>query len=362
MEKRENFQFRILYFLGIIFIVAGHSGDGGIALSYWFPFYSFHLGLFIFCSGYMFNNEKSFKDFIKNKLKRLIIPLYIWNLIYGVIVNFLRLFGFKYGYAITIKTLLIMPLYDGHQFVLNLGSWFIIPLFFTQLISYLYTKFIHKNYNSYMLFLVYLVLGMIGINLSMNGYNKSYWLLIDRLLYFLPFFGLGILYKEKLEKKDNLNDILYFLILVTLQLFLMYINDGAKSYTASWCNDFDSIYMPFILGFTGIAFWLRISKIILPILENNKLVKKIGTCTFDIMMHHLLGFFLLNTFWYCVQKISNIGFDIVSYKENIFYLFLPKGIDQFKIIYLIVGIYFSLFMSYLSKKFILKISKLFQKK
>ena len=54
-ENKENIQFRILYFIGIILIVANHAGNGSISLAYeWFPAYSFHLGLFIFASGYFF--------------------------------------------------------------------------------------------------------------------------------------------------------------------------------------------------------------------------------------------------------------------------------------------------------------------
>ena len=50
MKKEENIQFRILYFIGIILIVANHiGGGGGLSLFYeWFPAYSFHLGLFVF--------------------------------------------------------------------------------------------------------------------------------------------------------------------------------------------------------------------------------------------------------------------------------------------------------------------------
>ena len=56
--KRINIQFKILYAIGILFIVSGHYFNGGINFFFdWFKPYAFHVGLFVFCSGYFYQKE-----------------------------------------------------------------------------------------------------------------------------------------------------------------------------------------------------------------------------------------------------------------------------------------------------------------
>jgi len=357
MKKEENIQFRILYFIGIILIVANHiGGGGGLSLFYeWFPAYSFHLGLFVFCSGYFFVNNKDKKvfQFIKKISKKFIIPLYVWNFIYGIILAILRNFGIKFGMEISLKTLFVLPIYHGHQFVFNLASWFIWPLFILEIINIFILKILKKNDNYYYIyFIISLIFGFIGVQLAIEGYNYDFYLLLVKVLYFLPFFSLGMLYRVILEKVDRINNTLYFTILFTITLIIMYVFGNRISYTPSWCNDFDNFYRPFIVGFLGIAFWLRISRILIPVLKNNKIVSKISKNTFAIMMHHLMGFFLLNTLYYALSIIFKAikGFDYIKYTTNIFYAYLPNNLTNFRLLYVVVGIAFSLVVVWLVEK------------
>ena len=357
MTKKDNIQFRILYFIGMFLIVATHANSGSIDLLYnWFPAGTFHLGLFVFCSGYFFLNniKKSSKEIIVNKIKKLLIPLYLWNLIYGVIITILHRFGIEFGFDLSLKTLFLSPIYDGHQFMLNLASWFIVPLFVVQVLNIPIIKFLdNKSDKVYCLyFIVCLLFGFLGIQLAINGYNTEWWLFIVRLCYFLPFFVFGMLYRKFIEKKDNLSNLIYFSIIFGLTLITNYIFNGVTSYTPSLCNDFDNFYRPFILGFLGIAFWLRISKILIPILKDNKIVNWVSKNTFSIMMHHVFGFFLLNTFFYIVSKLFGIasGFNYNEYYSNIWYNYLPKGLTNFRIFYLLAGFICSYIVSYAVNK------------
>lgn len=363
-KVKRDMQFSILYFIGIILIVANHVGGGGVSLMYnWFPAYSFHLGLFMFCSGYFFinNKNKSSKEIIKKKIKKLIIPLYVWNLVYGIIITILHQFGIKFGGDFTLENLLLLPIYDGHQFILNLAAWYIPTLFLVEIINIPVLKFLNKKNDKfyYLYFILSILIGFLGVHLAMEGYNKEWWLLLVRMLYFIPFFALGMLYKVKLQEKDTSKNTTYFSIVLILTLITIYMFGGTKSYTPSWCSDFDNIYRPFITGFLGIAFWLRMSKVLIPILKDSKLVSKISNNTFAIMMHHITGFFLLNTFFAFLAKFTNLinNFDFNQYVTTRKYLFLPKNLDQFEIIYVVVGIAFSLLIVNLMQKIKNKLSK-----
>lgn len=143
MEK-INWTFSILKVFGIVFVVSGHlSGGGGINLFYdWFPVYSFHLPLFAFITGYFYkkNNEMNFIAFFKKKIKKIIIPYFIWNLFYGIILSILIERGIvNFGMKLSWETFLIFPFTNGQQFAFNLSSWFAIT-YFLSIVVYTLTR------------------------------------------------------------------------------------------------------------------------------------------------------------------------------------------------------------------------------
>ena len=128
-----DYRFKILYAIGIILIVCGHVNGGGISiLSDWFPYYGFHLALFMFGSGYFYKSsaEDNIWKYSLRKIKSLIIPMYIYNCVYGVIVQILKIKDFKMGGDLNFQTLVIMPINNGHQFVYNLGGVVHHPAFY----------------------------------------------------------------------------------------------------------------------------------------------------------------------------------------------------------------------------------------
>lgn len=356
MEKDNVMYFRILYVIGIIMVVAGHCYGGGFSIFYeWFNPFSFHLGLFMFGSGYFYykNIHNKPMDILKHKIKKIILPLYIWNLFYGIVVNVLKsLKIINYGGSLSFTTLFIEPIYSGHSFGLNLASWFLVPLFMIQVFSIFLLPFLKRGKHYGFIFLTYFILGVFGIYMSIKGYNTEWLLVITRFLYFLPFFGLGILYRGRLEKYDTSSNLVYFSVVLLLQLILLYYNGGSKGYTVSWCQGFDNVIVPYLLGFNAIAFWLRVSKILAPILKNSKLIKNISENTFSIMMHHLFGFFLLNSFFAFFSKNFSLfdSFDFKQFSTNIWYSYLPSNLTQFRILYLIFGILFSIMFNLFVKK------------
>jgi len=350
-----NYEFKILYVLGIIFIVAGHTNNnGGIAFfNDWFIPYAFHVGLFVFASGYFYKRarQNDIIQYVKKKFIHLIVPLYLWNVFYGVLVYALRYKDFTIGGDFTIKNLLLTPITTGHQFAYNLAGWFIIPLFMLEVCNIIFRKILEKLKveNEYLIFALYLTAGLCGAWLSMNGYNTGWLLVLVRMLYFMPFFGLGMLYNAKLEKIEKVPNVIYFAIVFILQLAVITKYSGIVTYSASWCNDFDNIYMPFIVGFLGIAFWLRISRILVPALKDSKYMNYIANNTFSIMVHQFLGFMLLKFIFSLGNRYFSLfpNFDWIEYKTNIFYFYLPGGIEQYTILYLLAGLMLPLAIAYI---------------
>ena len=100
--KNIDYRFKILYALGIVFVAAGHCGRGGVSLLYdWFPPGAFHLGLFVFSSGYFYKSqsEDNIVQYIFKKVKKLILPMYLWNFFYAGVVFSLKYVGFTIGWG-----------------------------------------------------------------------------------------------------------------------------------------------------------------------------------------------------------------------------------------------------------------------
>ena len=118
---------RVFYLLAIVFVVDGHTTNGHLfEMNGLFRYYSFHLMMFAFGSGYFFKLYGGARSDLAHRAKKLLVPLYLWNAVYGVGAALLRRFGgFELGAPLSPYTLLLAPITDGEHFVWNLGAWFI---------------------------------------------------------------------------------------------------------------------------------------------------------------------------------------------------------------------------------------------
>lgn len=345
--NKIDYRFKFLYFIGIISTIISHCGSGDIDLLYnWFPFNSFFLALFVFTSGYFFRESRTEHTlkYIVYKFKKLIIPLYLYNLFYGLLVLFFKQFGFTIGNDFNLYNLFIEPLKTGHQFGYNLPCWFVIPLFMIEvfyIVFYKLLKMLPVKVNDYVLFIFELALGLIGIYLAKCGYYANWGLVLTRFLYFVPFYGLGILYKNKLEKWDKAPNLLYFSCIFAIQLLIISIYRKPVFYSIVWCNNFThNIFMPFIVGIIGIAFWLRVGKILTPVLKQSKCLKAITDNSYSIMANQILGFMIVKTMFLLISEFTPFcsEFNIMEFKTNIWYYYLPKNLSQWEILYMTAGI------------------------
>lgn len=353
MSNSIDYRFKILYVIGMIMVVAGHCGNGGLSIGYEFiPPYSVHLQLFAFCAGYFYKTavEGNPLAYIKKKAYHLLMPLYIWNLIYGLLITMLAYKGFTFGAGeITAHKLFLEPLISGHQFTLNLGGWFVIPLFLNQIAYMLLHRAICPTgtvKREPIVWMICLLLGTVGIWLSIHSYNTGYWLTLVHFLCFMPFYGLGAFYKNVLEKHDTMDSLWYFGIVLFLELAIIARYGHPLTYTLAFCRDFNNgIFMPLFVPMSGIAFWLRAARILSPAIGRSRFVLSIANNTFAIMLHHLLGFLIVKTFLALCFKYLPLGalavkFDWLAYKSNVFYCPVPVG--QFLLAYVVFAIIFAI--------------------
>ena len=346
-KKGENLTLRALYLIAILFVVDGHTTLADMFdMDSLFRYYSFHLMLFAFGSGYFFSRKGNLLSDLGRRARRMLLPLYLWNAVYGVGAAVLRRFGaFEFGEPLSAYTLLLAPILDGEHFVWNLGSWFIFPLFLCQAIYSLLDRAaaLWKK-NDVVSFLLCLIPGAVTAQLCFSSQQSVLPLFLSRTLILLPGYALGVLYQRKLERLDRLPTVPYLLAIVILRALLCTRYDNL-AYLLSNCTYFGcGAFGLYASALLAIAFYLRIARLIAPLMERSRLALMLSRHTFDIMMHHYMGFFALNCVFLTLHVLG-VGaqdFSVHAFRTVQAYCYAPQSRPEWNVLYLLAGLFFPL--------------------
>ena len=343
-NTRSNQQFVLLSAIAMVLVVMGHVNEPILTFGGLFPYYSFHIALFLFISGYFYKeeNEMHLSVYLWKKAKHLLVPYFVWNVVYGIVVLLLRKCGFFIGNEPSLWTLLVEPFLSGHQFSYNAPAWFVPALFLVQAANVVIRRLLRLVHirNEWVIAGLYLCLGFAVVWLSSHGYVYDWYRIPGRLMYMLPCFQMGKIYKEKLEAKDNLPSWMYLGILLAIQIILV-TNCGGLAVSAAWCNGFvNGPLVPYLTAVTGIAFWLRISRILLPAFEKNAFWTYFGNHTYAVMMHQLPAMMLVSGVFALCNRIMGVfgDFSREAFLTDVYYVYSPNGWEGIRLLYVIAGI------------------------
>lgn len=363
-----NVAFGILSALAILMIVAGHLGYDILTVGGLFPYYSFHVPLFLFISGYFYREEEAEHPFVylKKKAKRLLLPYFIWNLVYGVIAWALRAFGgFSMGEAISLKSLFLSPFLNGYQFILNYAAWFVPVLFLIEMMNLCMRLILRKLRlcDERLILACSLAVGVCVVQLAIGGHVWGLYKTPGRILFLYPCFQMGQFYKKKLESKDKLANLPYFAIVIGVQVLLHLCCNGL-AYSSVWVTGFaNGPIIPYVTVVSGIAFWLRVARVLSPLCggQGSILVVQsdaerrsgqavlnpaggfllyLGRNTYAVMMHHVMAFMLVKMILAGIAAHTGYlaDFDFVRFHADIDYYYLVKGSEAFQMVYLAAGV------------------------
>lgn len=349
LDRGLNMQFCLLSVLGMIFVVDGHLNNSYLDIGGLVPYYSFHMPLFAFISGYFYKrgSEACLVTYTKKKVIRLLGPYMVYNLAYGIIAQGLHRAGFAFGGDLNLQNLFVEPFITGHQFEYNLAAWFVPALFLVEMANVLIRrllrlvseKSVSGRHSEYGIFILYLAVGAGGILLARSGHYQGGWLTLVRMMFLLPCYEAGTLYKEKLETRDKAGHGVYFGLILVTELVLA-MSGRPLIYSVAFCNGFTGLWLPYITAGLGIAFWLRVTRILAPAFEGGRYIKYFGTHTYAVMMHHIMALMALKTVFAFLAKYTSlfVGFSFEQYKADLWYCYFPKGLPQFRIVYLMCAV------------------------
>lgn len=355
-EKRSksNKKFMLLSAIGIFMVVDHHTFTALNLFGDYIPYNSFFMPMFVFISGYFnkVDSDTNLLQFTWKKTKTLLFPYVGISALVFIIQLLMNLF--KTGSFVPYPSSYLLYMLErivtcGSPFALVTPMWFVITLFSLLLVYAVLKKMLGKIWNSYIMFAIFCALHLITVYLAKTLMPETihFILLPLKVLFFLPFLELGIIYRNHLEEKHTklkvgwkiciLVALLIFNMIRTLYLPTAY--DVAFD-TIDELAGFTSPYIvtPLISSVIGITFWLTISDLLEKPLAESKFINYMSCNTFWIMGLHITFFNIFNCILMLISKvIAQVPyFNIETFLETEWYFWEIN--PNVKLAYLVIGI------------------------
>lgn len=245
--------------LGIFLVILGHEIQEPYLKQY---IYSFHMPVFFFISGYLFNPSKyTPRQFIQKRFKTLIIPYlcfaFLSLLFWLLVVRRLSIGGESLAVA-PIKPLIgvFYGIGSGDWKVpLNQALWFLPCLFVVEIVFY----FVKQWY-------VLPAFAIAGYLVTFLSFRLPW--SADTALTAIVFYGIGYLYKEKWEAWLSRKDLP---LLLAVSLIFCFLNSRVDMNNLAYGN----VLYFYISALAGILFYVKLCELV----ETNKVIEYVGSNT-----------------------------------------------------------------------------------
>ncbi|WP_160723083.1 acyltransferase family protein [Bacillus sp. USDA818B3_A] len=275
--------------LGMLLVMLGHADIPALLKTY---IYTFHMPLFFFLSGYLYNKDKfpNLKVFLIRRTKSLILPYLSFSLIaylWFLLLNHLGLVSYENN----LFTPLIGSLIAIRKSIWTVHTgalWFVACLFCTELLFYFIAKMGRTKLTIGILLLVSSAAGCI--------YNKTVgqplpWNL-DVALISVGFYGGGYLYKEYNKRFEIFNHLKTFVLLFIVNILIGYLNYALTGERVDFYNSsLGNIGLFYLSAFSGIGAFV----ILIKHLKKNRFLQYIGKNSFIYLaFHQKIVFFIFS--------------------------------------------------------------------
>lgn len=254
MKKQRLEYVDLLKTVGILFMILGHVQFGDYFDVY---VHSFHMPLFFFISGFLFNldRNKVGSVYAGKKIKSLLMPYLLWGALYEVI-----------GYIMNIGQLKSFIFNNIYEVPIGGAIWFLTALFFTELIGYVLIKFT-KSYIGFAIsiFLV-IVIRFAGFNLPLSIDSA----LVGTIFYLVGYYCREYIletYKKILSNKMLTTAVILALIIVSI-LVAMY-----TPLVSMRTNEYGNVFRFFMIAIVLTTLWFFVCYMLSASLKNEKIMR-----------------------------------------------------------------------------------------
>lgn len=343
-HRNANIAVNLARAFAITIVVSHHLHGGGIIfpMTNWLLFPSFVIPVFTFVSGYFFKkpqDDMRWLSFAAQKARALLLPYFVWNLIYGCLTLFLSSIDFvHYGDALSLETLLVRPWIDSRQFSFILPAWYLITLFIASILHFGLRRSLKKLHllNEYVLLAITFLISAIAIYSAQKGYNTGLCLQLAKVGYVLPYLQAGLIFRnfEKLLYKHKALS----LILLMGAIYLIEQLSPEPLYAGPiWASFTGNPACLILANLCSVLITMVICETLAPAFAHSRIVNAVGENSFSIMMHHPLVIFLINSALYVLSRFIDMNFKIARFQTNICYAY-PWRDDRIYLAYVAICI------------------------
>lgn len=243
--------------LGIILVLIGHVSENKYINKF---IYYFHMPLFFFISGYLFNINK--KDFAKRKYDSLLKPYFIfgffsfvyWMAIERFLRNQSELNALKIGFN------LFLAKGGNDNFIYNVSLWFLPCLFSVEVIFWSFNKLLKKSkYTN----IILIIISIFSMKYFMRKLEYRLYFCLDTALCVLSFYSFGNIFKSQNMEKiiENKHVLIKSLIVILGIIVLVYYSIYGNNIDYNNLK-FNSILETYVTAIAGIMITILISSLI----------------------------------------------------------------------------------------------------
>jgi len=316
--------------VGIIFIIYAHVlGTQGIR----YLFYSFHIPLFFFLSGVVYNHKKyvNFPTFLKKSAKGLLIPYFTLAFVFFILWVLRWHFNSLFSPEV-IKQFLSIFYGNSNNGLMAFNDvlWFLPALFVTRILFASISGFFKKTKP---LLLVLFLFSVFGYLFSIYAANIKLPFGFEAAISAVVFYGLGFLWNSSEKAKALIFKYKYFLFVSLLIIGTVISTVEYNAYghqidmRLNHLNNYFSFYFD---AFCGIITWISLSVI----LSKNSLLENLGRNSLVLFAWHPIVFTYLGIIL------------VASFNQNIVENLLP----YLPIIYTVISITLILYANLFYKK------------
>lgn len=250
------------------------------------------MALFLFVSGYLFRDMewRDYGAFVLRKTRSLALPLIGWNIVYAGIVSLINLrHPVSYlppdSQIWTFRQLFVEPFVTGHQYLLNLATWFVGMLFFALLVFAL-IHLLGKRLPEWALLAGYAAIAALSLYSARFLPHSGMYLVMLRVGLALFYIQLGRCFRIYIEPLLLSRSIWWLLPLLAIAWGLSVY--GEYSYIWSFMNFSNNIARTLLAGTFGCLFWMVAGMQLARWIPQNGIERAVSNSTWSIMTNHLL--------------------------------------------------------------------------
>jgi fucose 4-O-acetylase-like acetyltransferase len=276
--------------IGIITVLYGHAISGD---SFRHIIYAFHMPLFFFLSGIVFNPQKNsqFFPFVIKNIRTILIPYLLFSVLsYGIWL----LSRSSLPQVNELLTHMASILYgNSNGLFFNVVLWFLPCLFVTRLVFWVFTHFI-KNLSRILFVLIGLSIISYIFSLVFPGIKLPFG--IETAFTATVFYGLGYIWNSKGKKvmqQIQVPSFAFIGILLVVTIVFASINFNLYGYQIDMrLNRYSNYVFFYIAALSGISAVVLGSMV----LKKNSLLEKIGKYSLPLFVWHIIIFTYLTQF------------------------------------------------------------------